>query len=140
MSFLAANPAGFSHLSPRLVERAIAGLSTRNDGGELRPSCGGHACSYRTAITAGFRSQGTDDNFALARVCRYVSRLYAWSPLRGLSGARRHSVFCFAFCAPSGSRFLPKQVCKPRHKDAAQTSFGPLRESRPSALGAGPTR
>jgi len=75
MSFLAANPAGFSHLSPCLVERAIADLSERNDGGELRPSCGGHACSYRTAITVGFRSQRTNDNSALARVCRYVSRL-----------------------------------------------------------------
>ena len=75
MSFHATNPAGFSHLSPCLVERAIAGLSTRNSGGELPSSCGGHAYSYRTAITAGFRSQRTDRNFALARVCRYVSRL-----------------------------------------------------------------
>ena len=75
MSFLAANPAGFSHPSPRLVERAIAGLLTRNHGGELPPSSGGQACSYRTAITAGFGSQRTDDNSALVRVCRYVSRL-----------------------------------------------------------------
>ena len=75
MSFLAANPAGSPHLSPRLVERAIVDLSTRNDGGELRPSSGGQACSYRTGITVGFRSQRTDDNSALARVCRYVSRL-----------------------------------------------------------------
>jgi hypothetical protein len=75
MSFFAANPAGSPHLSPCLVERAIAALSTRNDGGELRTSYGGHGCSYRTAITAGFRSQRTDGNFALARVCRYVSRL-----------------------------------------------------------------
>ena len=75
MSFLAANPAGFSHLSPCLVERENAGLSTGNDDGELRPSYGGHAYSYRTAITASFRSQRADENFALARVCRYVSRL-----------------------------------------------------------------
>ena len=116
MSFLAANPAGFPHLSPCLVERAIAALSTCNDGGELRPSSGGQACSYRTAITAGFRSQRTDDNSALARVCRYVSRLLLGHRFGGLSGARRHSVFCFAFCAPSGSRFLPKQVCKQRQR------------------------
>ena len=75
MSFLAANPADLPHLSPRLVERAIADLSTRNDGGELLPSSDELACSYRTAIAAGFRSQRTDGNFALARVCRYVSRL-----------------------------------------------------------------
>jgi len=75
MSFLAANPAGFSYLPPCLVERANAGLSTGNDDGELRPSGGGHAGSNRTAIATNFRSQCTDDNFALARVCRYVSRL-----------------------------------------------------------------
>lgn len=75
MSFLAANPAGSSCLSPRLVERAFPGLLTRNDRGELRPSPGELACSYRTAIAAGFRSQRIDDNSALARVCRYVSRL-----------------------------------------------------------------
>src|SRR5208283_5676630 len=75
MSFLPANPAGFSHLSPCLIERAIADLSTRDRGGELHPSSGGQACSYRTAITAVFRSQRIDGNSALARVCRYVSRL-----------------------------------------------------------------
>jgi hypothetical protein len=75
MSFLAANPADRHHLSPCLVERAIAGLSTRNDGGELRPSSSGQACSNRTAMTAVFRSQRIDGNSALAGVCRYVSRL-----------------------------------------------------------------
>ena len=75
MSFLAANPAGLSSVSPCLVERANAGLPTRNDGGELSHSYGGHARSNRTAIAASFRSQCTDDNFALACICRYVSRL-----------------------------------------------------------------
>jgi hypothetical protein len=75
MSFLAANPDGSSYLFPCLVERAIAGLSTRNDRGELPPFSGGQACSYRTAITVGFRSQRADGNSALAGVCRYVSRL-----------------------------------------------------------------
>jgi hypothetical protein len=75
MSFLAANPADFPHLSPCLVERANASLSTLNDGSELPLSYGGHAGSNRTAIAADFRSQCADDNFALARVCRYVSRL-----------------------------------------------------------------
>jgi hypothetical protein len=106
MSFLAASPAGFSSLSPCLVERAIADLMTRNDGGELHPSCDGRGCSNRTAITAGFRSLRTDDS-ALARVCRYVSRLMlghrfgvlpapggAWSsasrsaPFRGLGSSQ----------------------------------------------------
>jgi hypothetical protein len=107
MSFLAANSADFSNLSPCLVEQAIAGLLTRSDRGELLPSSVAQACSNRTAITAGFGSQRTDDNSALARVCRYASRLMlghrfgvfpapggAWSsashsaPLRGLGSSQ----------------------------------------------------
>src|SRR5208337_5349834 len=76
MSFHATNPAGFSHRSPCLVESANKNLSTRNYGGELRPSYGGHARSNRAAIVATFRSQYADENFALERVCRYVSRLF----------------------------------------------------------------
>ena len=135
MSFLAANPVGFSHLSPRLVERATAGFSTGNDGIELRPSSGGEACSNRTAMTAVFRSQRTDGNSALARVCRYVSRLML---------GHRFGVFP----APGGTRssashsaplrgFGSSQNKFENHgkERAAQTSFGPLPESRPSALG-----
>ena len=73
MSFHAANPAGFSHLPSCLVEQANQTLSTRNYGGELRPSYGGTCRSNRTAIAVNFRSQCADDNFALACVCRYVS-------------------------------------------------------------------
>ena len=65
---------------------------------------------------------------------------FARSQLRGLSGARRHSVFCFAFRAPLGSRFLPKQVCNQRHETPRKLLSGPRRECSPSALGAGPTR
>ena len=75
MSFLAANPAGCSHLSSCPVESANKSLSTRNYRGELRPSYGGHARPNRAAITATFRSQYADENFALERVYRYVSRL-----------------------------------------------------------------
>src|SRR5580700_7422677 len=73
MSFHAANPASFSDLSLCLAEQANKSLSTRNFGGELRPSCGGHASSNRIAIAVNFRSQCADENFALACVCRYVS-------------------------------------------------------------------
>src|SRR5208282_3442812 len=48
-------------------EQANKSLSTRNYGGELRPSYGGPCCSNRTAITVNFRSQCADDNFALER-------------------------------------------------------------------------
>jgi len=110
MSFLAANPAGFPHLSPCLVEWAIAALSARNDGGELRPSFGGHARSYRAAITGGFRSQRTDDNSALARVCRYVSRLIL---------GHRYGVFS----APGGARSSASHSAPLRGLGSSQNKF-----------------
>jgi hypothetical protein len=66
MSFHAANPAGISHLSSCPVEPANKSLSTRNYGGELRPSCRGYAYLNRAAIAGNFRSQCADENFALA--------------------------------------------------------------------------
>jgi hypothetical protein len=74
MPISAANPAGFSHLSPCLVEPANKSLPTHNGGDRLCSTYGGHACSNRTANAAIFRSQCADENFALERVCRYVSR------------------------------------------------------------------
>jgi len=110
MSFLAANPAGFSHLSPRLVERAIADLSTRNRGGELHPSSSGQACSNRTAMTAVFRSQRIDGNSALARVCRYVSRLML---------GHRFGVFP----APGGARSSASHSAPLRGLGSSQNKF-----------------
>src|ERR1700690_2251024 len=91
MSFHPTNPASFSHLSSCPVEKANKSLSTCNYGGELRPSYGRHASSNRIAIAVNFRSQCADENFALACVCRYVSRL-----LLGHSFG--------AFPAPGGTR------------------------------------
>jgi hypothetical protein len=75
MSFHVANPVAPPNASTCVVEQANKSLSTRNFDGELHPSYGGHASSNRTAIAVNFRSQRADDNFALERVCRYVSRL-----------------------------------------------------------------
>ena len=134
MSFHAANPAGFSYLSSCPVESANKSLSTRNYGGELRPSYGGYARSNRAPIAVNFRSQCADENFALERVCRYVSRL-----LLGHSFG--------AFPAPGGTRSSASHLAPLRclgssqnkfenhGKERPQTSFGPLPESRPSALG-----
>jgi hypothetical protein len=144
MSFLAANPAGFSYLSPCLVERANAGLSTGNDDGELRPSYGGHACSYRTAIAASFRSQCSDENFAREIVCRYVSRLllgHRFGVFPAPGGTRSSASLSHPqqantalagdpdLRAPSGSRFLPKQVCKSRQKTPRKLLSGPSQKA-----------
>jgi hypothetical protein len=110
MSFLAANPAGFFHLSPCPVEQANASPPTRNYGCEWRSSCGGHAGSNRTAIAASFFHQSADDNFALERVCRYVSRL--------LLGHRFG-----AFPAPDGTRSSASRSAPLRGLGSSQNKF-----------------
>ena len=134
MSFNAANPARFSYLSSCPVEKANKSLSTCNYGGELRPSYGGTCPSNRTAIAVNFRSQCADDNLALERVCHYVSRLFlghsfgAFPAPGGTRSSASHS-------APLRVSVPPTTSLQTTAKDAGQTSFGPLPESRPSALG-----
>jgi len=110
MSFHAANPAGFSHLSSCAAESANKGLSTRNYGGELRPSYAGYFRSNRAAIAPNFRSQCADENFALASVCRYVSRL-----LLGHSFG--------AFPAPGGTRSSASHSAPLRGLGSSQNKF-----------------
>jgi hypothetical protein len=98
MSFLAANLAGFPDLSPCLVERAIAGLSTGNGGGELLPSCGGHAYSYPTAM-AGELPQPMCRRRLLEQVFRYVSRLLLGHSF-GVSPAPSGTRSSASRCAP----------------------------------------
>ena len=110
MSFHAANPVGFSYLSSCPVESANKSLSTRNCGGELRPSYGGPCRSNCTAAVVNFRSQCVDENFALACVCRYVSRL--------LLGHRFG-----AFPAPFGTRSSASHSAPLRGLGSSQNKF-----------------
>src|SRR5579863_6329215 len=134
MSFHAANPTGFSCLSSCPVEPANKNLSTRNYGGELRPSCAGYARSNRAPIAVNFRSQCADDNFALASVCRYVSRLLLGHSF-GAFPAPSALGLLLRIARPFGVSVPPKTSLRTTAKYASQTSFGPLPESRPSALG-----
>ena len=110
MSFHATNPASFSYLSSCLVEQANKSLSTGNYGGELHPSYAGPCRSNRTVIAANFRSQCADDNFALERVCRYISRL-----LLGHSFG--------AFPAPGGTRSSASHFAPLRRLGSSQNKF-----------------
>ena len=110
MSFDAANPASFSYLSSCAVESANKSLSTCNYGGKFRLSCGGRSRSNRTAIAVNFRSECADDNVALERVCRYVSRL-----LLGHSFG--------AFPAPGGTRSSASHCAPLRGLGSSQNKF-----------------
>jgi hypothetical protein len=110
MSFHAANPGSFSYLSSCPVVSANKSLSTENYGGQLRPSYGGSCRSNRTAIAVNFRSQRADENFALERVCRYVSRL-----LLGHSFG--------AFPAPGGTRSSASHSAPLRGLGSSQNKF-----------------
>ena len=134
MSFNAASPASFSHLSSCLLEQANQSLPTCNYGGELRPSYGGLSRSNRTAIAVNFRSQCADDNFGLERVCRYVS---VFCSVTASGPFRRPAALCLLLRIkrPFGVSVPPKTSLRTTAKNASQTSFGPLPESRPSALG-----
>jgi hypothetical protein len=134
MSFHPANPADFSHLSSCAVESANKTLSTPNCTGELRPSYGGHGRSNRTAIAVNFRSHCADENFALGRVCRYVS---VFCSVTASGPFRRPAALglLLRIARPFGVSVPPKTSLRTTAKYASQTSFGPLPESRPSALG-----
>ncbi len=128
MSFHAANPAAFFHLSSCPLESANKSLSTRNYGGELRPSCGGHSRSNRTVIVVNFGSQCADENFALARVFRYVSRL-----LLGHSFG--------AFPAPFGTRSSASHSAPIRGLGSSQNKFeNPGKERRSNFFRAPPRK
>jgi hypothetical protein len=134
MSFHAANSAGFSHLSSHPVEKPNQSLSTRNYGDELRPSYGEPCRSNRTAIAVNFRSQCADENFAPACVCRYVS---VFCSVTASGPFRRPAALglLLRIARPFGVSVPPKTSLRTTAKNASQTSFGPLPESRPSALG-----
>jgi hypothetical protein len=127
MSTFAANPAGLPHVSPCVVERANKILRTCDDGGGSRPLCGGYACSNRAAIAANFPSHRADENFGLARVCRYVSRL-----LLGHSFG--------AFPAPRGARSSASHLAPLRGLGSSQNEFEKHGKERPSNFFRAPHR
>ena len=135
MSFIAVNPAGCHHLSPCVVERATAGLSSRNEGGGLRPSYSGHACSNRAAIVANLRSRSADENFALWHVPAVMYPVFCSVTASGPFRYPAALGLLLRILRPFGVSVPPKTSLRTMAKNASQTSFGPLPESRPSALG-----
>ena len=130
MSISAANPAGLPFVSLSMLEQANKSLPRFNGGGELHSSCDGHASSNRAVIAVAFCSQRADDNFALARVCRYVSRLCSGtaSGLFMRPAAARSSA---SAAPPCGLRFSFKSCSERTPKRFLRS----LRKCRASARG-----
>ena len=133
------SPTGLPNVSPCTEERSSKSLPSYNRGGIRVPSCGGRACSIRPVIAANIPSQWADENFAIKGACRCVSRLLLGHCF-GAFPAPGGTPSSASRCAPFGVPVPPKTSLRTTAKNAAQTSFEPLRESRSSALGAGPTR
>ena len=130
MSISAANPAGLPHVSLSMLERANKRLPRFNGGGELHPSCEGHASSKGAVIAVAFHRQCADENFAPERVCRFLSRLCSGtaSGLFMRPAAARSSA---SAAPPRGLRF-PSKSCSERTPKRFLRS---LRKCRASALG-----
>jgi hypothetical protein len=134
MSFLAANPADFPGLSPCLSEQANQSLSTRNYGVQLRPSYGGHASriELRLRRTSAANMQMTTLLWSVSAVMYPVFfSVTASGPFRRPAALG----LLLRILRPSGVSVPPKTSLRTTAKNASQTSFGPLPESRPSALG-----
>jgi len=134
MSFYAANPARFSSLSSYPVDKANQNLATRNYAGELRPSYGEPCRSNRTAIALNFRTsvQMTTLLWSVSAVMYPVSRsVTASGPFRRPAALG----LLLRIALPFGVLVPPKISLQTTAKYAVQTSFGPLPESSPSALG-----
>jgi hypothetical protein len=123
MSISAAGPAGFSYLSPCLVEPANKSLPTDNGGDGLCSTYGGHACSNRTAIAADFRSRYADENSSgtcLPFTYPVFRSVTASGPFRRPAAVGP----LLRIPRPFGVSVPPKTSLRTTAKGAAQTSLG----------------
>ena len=129
MPISAANPAGLPHVSPG-TPQANKSFPRFNRGSELHTSCEGHASSKGAVIAVAFHRHCADENFALKRVCRFVSRLGSGTApgLFMRPAAVRSSA---SAATPCGLRF-PSKSCSERKPKRFLRS---LRKCRASALG-----
>ena len=119
MSISAANSAAELQVFLCVGEQTNDSSPIRNTRGNYRHSWRGDACSNRTAISLVLRSPRADENFALKRVCRYVSRL--------LLGQRFGAI-----PAPSGTRSSASLHAPLRGPGSSQNKFAQYGKERPA--------
>jgi len=119
MSISAANSAGLPYVSLCHWAWANQSFISRNRGNHCRRSFGGDASSSRTAICLDSREPSADENFALKRVCRFVSRL--------ILGHRFGAI-----PAPGGTRSSASHCAPLRGHGSSQNKFAKYSKERPA--------
>ncbi len=124
----AANTAAQPHLSLSIFSMSAASCEERNRGGKKLSFPRAFASSI-AAVWADFRSREALGRHGPVGFIRLVSR-----PLPGHGfGAKPApcgtASFCFAFSAPAGSRFLPREVCKHAARAPHKLLSGPSQKA-----------
>jgi hypothetical protein len=127
MSISAANSAGLPNVSLCPWASASQSLISRNVGNHCRRSFRGDASSSRTAICVGFGEPSAGENFALKRVCRFVSRL--------MLGHRFGAI-----PAPGGTRSSASHCAPLRGPGSSQNKFAKYSKERPANFFRAPPR
>ena len=99
MSGLAANSAASPSLYLRTLETANPGQTTRESAENCISFLGGRIRSNASAIASGYCSQLTDEDFGLACVCRYVSRLLLGHCFGDIPAPGGTAPLCFGYAA-----------------------------------------
>ena len=119
MSISAANSAGAPYVSLCTWMWANQSFIRRNLANPCRRFFRGDASSSRAAICLGFREPNEDENFALKRVCRFVSRL--------MLGHRFGAI-----PAPGGTRSSASHCAPLRGHGSSQNKFAKYSKERPA--------
>ena len=119
MSISAANSAGPLNVSLCPWAWANQSVMCRNSGDHCRRSFRGDASSCRTAICLNFYELRADENYALQRVCRFVSRL--------ILGHRFGAI-----PAPGGTRSSASHCAPLRGPGSSQNKFAKYSKERPA--------
>jgi hypothetical protein len=127
MSISAANSAGLPNVSLCSWAWANPSFLSRNLGNHCRCSFREDASSSRTAIGLEFGEPSADKNFALKRVCRFVSRL--------MLGHRFGAI-----PAPGGTRSSASHCAPLRSPGSSQNKFAKYSKERPANFFRAPPR
>jgi hypothetical protein len=127
MSISAANSASLPNVSLCPWAWANQSFISRNVGNHFRRSFRGYATSSRAAICWGFREPSADKNFALKRVCRFVSRLMLGHRFGALP-------------APGGTRSSASHCAPLRGHGSSQNKFAKYSKERPANFFRAPPR